>query len=52
MMDNSGNINHDIVNKIRDMKKDFKDKLDEALREKAISEVKVEAMATKIKDIE
>ncbi len=51
-MDGTGQLDHQVIEKIRDLKKDLHDKVTDALREKAMSDVKVDAMAKKIAEIE
>lgn len=51
-MDSSGNLDHDLVEKIRELKNEYENKIKDSLREKAMQEVKVDAMAKKIIELE
>lgn len=51
-MDGSGKLDHQVVDKIRDLKKDLNDKVADALREKAMADVRVDALAKKMLEIE
>ncbi|CDW90011.1 UNKNOWN [Stylonychia lemnae] len=51
-MDAYSNVDHKIVEKIRELRSEYEKKQEEALREQAINDVKVEAMAKKILDMD
>jgi len=52
LLDNQGNLDKQVVQRIKDMKAEFEKQINDYIKDKAIDNIKIETLASRINDNE
>lgn len=50
LLDSQGNLDHNVITKIKDMKGEYERQINEFIKEKAMDNIKIETLAKRIQD--